>query len=95
MPRRNYHGLMQVRVYGPLRGVVGQKDITIEFDGGTVDAAIDRFLEEYPRAERFVREEDGSLPKSVQIRIEGSVVSLGDRCPATAELTIHPAIQGG
>lgn len=81
-------------MYGQLRSATGQKRVTVPFDGGTVQDAIEAFVEEYPRAERHLLE-DGRLHASARVAIDGEVVDVDAACPADASLGIHPAMRGG
>jgi sulfur-carrier protein len=86
---------MQITVYGPLRSATGEKTVTVAFDGGTVEDALTVFVENYPRAKSQLYTTDGRLQISARISINGERVNLDDDCPADAELTVFPAVQGG
>lgn len=85
---------MQVTVYGPLRSATGEKTVEVGFDGGTVSDALAAFVEEYPRAKPQLYD-DGHLRTSVRVSVDGERADLDDECPADAELTVFPAVQGG
>lgn len=86
---------MRVTVYGPLRGATGEKTVSLVFDGGTVEEALAAFVEDYPRAETHLYAPGGQLRASARFSVNGERVDSDDRCPADAELTVFPAVQGG
>ncbi|ARS90707.1 ubiquitin-like small modifier protein 1 [Natrarchaeobaculum aegyptiacum] len=86
---------MEVTVYGPLRSATGDKQVRVAFEGRTVHEALEALVEAYPRAEQYLYRHDGTLASSVRISIAGERVDLDDPCPADAEVTVHPAVQGG
>lgn len=86
---------MEVTVYGPLRGATGEKTVSVAFDGGTVEEALAAFVESYPGAESQLYTDDGRLQISARLSVNGDRVGLDDSCPADAELTVFPAVQGG
>lgn len=86
---------MRVTVYGPLRSATGEKTVALDFDGGTVEDALVAFVESYPRAESHLYADDGDLRGSVRVSVDGDRVDPTDDCPADAELTVFPAVQGG
>jgi len=85
---------MEVTVYGPLRGATGGKTVNISFEGGKVREALDALVAAYPRAERYLFD-DGVLEPSVRVTVDGESASADDDCPADAEVSVHPAMQGG
>ncbi len=86
---------MQVTVYGPLRSATGEKNVTLEFEGGTVEDALSEFVEQYPRAKSQLFTTTETLRPSVRLSVNGNRVELTDTCPQDADLTIFPAIRGG
>ncbi|MEF8783044.1 MAG: ubiquitin-like small modifier protein 1 [Haloarculaceae archaeon] len=86
---------MEVIVYGRLRSATGQKQVTLEFTGGTVGDALQTFVSAYPRAKRHLYRDDGELAPSVRISINGETTDLEEACPPDASLSIHPAMRGG
>lgn len=86
---------MDVTVYGPLRSATEQKTVSVAFGGGTVREALAAFVEAYPRAERQLYRDDGSLEPSVRITVSGEPADPDDECPEDATVSIHPAMQGG
>ncbi|GKZ14692.1 hypothetical protein HAL_25730 [Haladaptatus sp. T7] len=86
---------MRLTVYGPLRSATGEKTVSMAFDGGTVEDALAAFVERYPRAETQLFDDDGSLRTSARISVNGERVEVDDACPADAEVTVFPAVQGG
>lgn len=86
---------MEVVLYGPLRGVTGEKTVTVPFEGGTVEEAIAAYVTAYPRAHDQLFTDDDSLRPSVRVQCDGETVTATDPCPAEATLTLFPAVQGG
>ena len=86
---------MDVTVYGQLRAVTGEKTVHIGGDVETVDEALNRFLEAYPRAEGHVLDEAGEPRPSVRILLDGERVDLDSDCPPDASLQLFPAMEGG
>lgn len=86
---------MEVTVYGPLRGATGEKTVHVDFDGETVADAVASFVRAYPRAERHLYRDDGSLEPSVRVSVNGAAVELDADCPPDAAVSLHPAMQGG
>lgn len=86
---------MEVTVYGQLRSATGEKRVSVPFDGGTVRDALAALVEAYPRAEQHLFDEDGELVGSARVAINGEVVDEDAKCPGDAELSVHPAMQGG
>jgi molybdopterin synthase sulfur carrier subunit len=85
---------MQVTVYGQLRSATGEKTVSVDFEGGTVGAALSTFVEAYPRAAGHLYS-DGDLAPSVRVSVDGESVGVEDDCPPDAALSVHPAMQGG
>jgi|APHM01.1.fsa_nt_gi ThiS family. len=86
---------MDIMVYGPLRGVTGEKTVTLAADPETVGDAIDAFVEAYPRAESQLCDCEGTLRPSVRVRVDEESADLDDACPANASLQVFPAMRGG
>lgn len=86
---------MDVTVYGQLRAATGEKTVHVEGEVETVDEALERFLEAYPRAKQHVLDENGELRPSVRILLDGERVDLESDCPPDAELQLFPAMEGG
>ena len=86
---------MEVVVYGPLRGVTGQKAVTVPFDGGSIADAIDAFVSMNPRAHNHLFTDDDALRPSVRVQRDGETVSPTDSCPADATIKLFPAVQSG
>ncbi|NHN60080.1 MULTISPECIES: ubiquitin-like small modifier protein 1 [Halorussus] len=86
---------VQVTAYGPLRSATGGKTVEFEFDGGTVRDALAVLVEEYPRAKSQLYDDEDRLRTSVRLSVNGERVDPDDECPAGAELTVFPAVQGG
>lgn len=86
---------MQVTVYGPLRGVVAGKRVDVAFEGGTVADALEAFIDAHPRAARHLYADDGTLRPSVRVTVDGERADPDAACPASADLALFPAVQGG
>ena len=86
---------MELTVYGSLRGATGSKETTVAFDGGTVRDALGAFVDTYPRTEGQLFDESGAVRPSVRVQVNGERADLDDDCPADAEVTLFPAMQGG
>lgn len=86
---------MHVTVYGPLRSATGGKSVELDFGGGSVEAMLASFVETYPRAESQLYADDGTLRSSVRVTVDGKRADPADDCPAAADVTILPAVQGG
>ncbi|GAB3020823.1 MoaD/ThiS family protein [Natronobiforma cellulositropha] len=85
---------MELTVYGPVRDATGEKVVEVAFEGGSVEDALETFVETYPDAESQVFDGD-DLAANVRVTLEGERVGLDDACPADGSLTIFPAIHGG
>lgn len=86
---------MEVTVYGPLRGATGGKTVELEFEGGTVREALEALVEAYPRAGQHLFRADGRLEPSARTSVNGESVAPDERCPADADLHVHPPMRGG
>ncbi|WP_049985306.1 thiamine biosynthesis protein ThiS [Halobellus rufus] len=86
---------MDVTVYGPLRSATGGKHVSVDFDGGTVRAAVEAFVDAYPRARNHLYDAEGRLASSVRLAVDGESAGLDDPCPGDASLSVHPAMRGG
>lgn len=88
---------MELTVHGPLRGVTGSKTVTLPTvdHAESVQAVLERFVEEYPRVEPHLFDSDGGLYGSVRVLVDGERAEPDTRCPSTAELSLIPAAKGG
>lgn len=86
---------MELTVYGPLRAATGSKTVTLEFEGETVEAAIEAFVQAYPRAAGELTDESGALRPSVRVMVDGEKAALDDPVSADASMTLFPAMRGG
>jgi molybdopterin synthase sulfur carrier subunit len=84
-----------VTVYGPLRSATGEKSVDVDHDGGTVADVVAALVEAYPRARSQLYDEDGDLRVSVRVSVDGERADWDDDLPADAEVSLHPAVQGG
>jgi len=88
---------MELTVHGPLRGVTGSKTVSMSAVDGeeSVRSVLERFVEQYPRAEPQLFDEDGTLRGSVRVLVDGERADPDAECPQTAAVTLIPAAQGG
>lgn len=88
---------MELTVHGPLRGVTGSKTVLIPAvdHDQSVQTVLERFVEQYPRAEPQLFDENGTLRGSVRVLVDGERIDPESVCPSTAEITLIPAAQGG
>ncbi len=86
---------VNVTLYGPLRSLTPNRTVTLDFDGGTVADALDRFVDAYPRAASQLYDESGTLRPSVRVMYDDERADFDDRCPPDAELKLFPAMRGG
>ena len=88
---------MDLIVHGPLRGVTGSKTVSLATvdHAELVQAVLERFVEQYPRAEPHLFDADGGLYGSVRVLVDGERAEPDTRCPSTAELSLIPAAKGG
>ena len=88
---------MELTVHGPLRGVTGSKTVPISIDDTdkSVRSVLERFVEQYPRAETHLFDEDRTLRGSVRVLVDGERADPELVCSSTAEITLIPAAQGG
>ncbi len=88
---------MELTVHGPLRGVTGSKTVSISTadDGESVQAVLEQFVEQYPRARTQLFDEDGTLRGSVRVLVDGDRADPETECLPTTEMSLIPAAQGG
>lgn len=86
---------MELTLFGPLRGVTGEKTVEVEVTGGTVGDVLDAFVERYPRARDQLFDEGGALRPSVRVTRDGERVTPDDAVTETDALTVYPAMRGG
>jgi molybdopterin converting factor small subunit len=86
---------MDVTVYGPLRSATGGKRLALSPAEQTVQGVLDALLEEYPRAESQLLDDDGTLRPSVRITVDGESASMHEDCSPDAAVAIFPAMRGG
>jgi molybdopterin converting factor small subunit len=88
---------VHVSLYGPLRGVTGEKtvELAVETDEGepTLDDVVRAFVERYPRSRDQLYTEDGTVRPSVRLLCDGEP---RDRdTPVTGDVSLFPAMRGG
>lgn len=88
---------MELTVYGPLRGVTGSKTLSIPAvdDKESVQAVLERFVEQYPRAEAHLFDEHRALYGSVRILVDGERADPETTVSSAADLSVIPAAKGG
>lgn len=86
---------MDVTVYGPLRSATGGKRLELAPAEQTVQGVLDALLDEHPRAESQLLDEEGALRPSVRVTVDGESAAMEDDCPADADVAIFPAMRGG
>ncbi|WP_138005962.1 MoaD/ThiS family protein [Halalkalirubrum salinum] len=88
---------MELTVHGPLRGVTGSKIVSIATDDHeeSVQSVLERFVEQYPRANQQLFNDDGTLRASVRVLVDGERADPETECRPTAAITLIPAAQGG
>jgi molybdopterin converting factor small subunit len=68
-------------------------------DGGTLGAVLDEIKERWPRLERRIRDETGTLRRYVNVYVDGEDCrrsgGLDTPVPASAEIQVLPSVAGG
>ncbi|MFI7546294.1 ubiquitin-like small modifier protein 1 [Actinoplanes sp. NPDC049599] len=88
-----------VLVPGVLRAEAGgSRELQVE-DGGTLAAVLDELKERWPRLERRIRDENGTLRRYVNVYVDGEDCrrsgGLDTPVPAGAEIQVLPSVAGG
>lgn len=86
---------MDVTVYGPLRSATGGKRLELAPAKQTVQGVLDALLDEHPRAESYLLDDEGVVRPSVRVTVDGESAGMGDECPTDADVAIFPAMRGG
>lgn len=86
---------MDVTVYGPLRSATGDKRLELAPAEQTVQGVLAALLDEHPRTESQLLDDDGALRPSVRVTVDGESAALDDECPPDADVAIFPAMRGG
>lgn len=86
---------VNLTVYGPLRSATGSKEVEVAPDRDTVDALLVAFVDEYPRAESQLLDEDGELRPSVRVMVDGKAADSDESIPPGADVKVFPAMRGG
>jgi molybdopterin synthase sulfur carrier subunit len=88
-----------VLVPGMLRAEAGGSAHLEVADGGTLGAVLDEVRERWPRLERRIRDESGTLRRYVNIYVDGEDCrrsgGLATPVPAGAEIQVLPSVAGG
>lgn len=88
---------MELTVYGPLRGVTGEKQLSVAVPDAdpTVRQVLETLAETYPRAEPQLFASDGTIQGSVRVLVDGEAAELDAVCPSNATVSVMPAMRGG
>lgn len=86
---------MDVTVYGPLRSATGGKRLELSPAEQTVRGVLDALLDEYPRAESQLVDDEGALRPSVRVTVDGETAAMDEEYPPDADVAIFPAMRGG
>ena len=100
---------MEVRLtlYGPLRGVTGEKRVDLSVDGPADDSrastgegvtlgdVVRQFVEQYPRARDQLLTEEGAVRPSVRLLRDGEKGALSDAVTGDESISLFPAMRGG
>jgi sulfur-carrier protein len=88
-----------VLVPGMLRAEAGGSAHLEVGDGGTLGAVLDEIKERWPRLERRIRDESGTLRRYVNVYVDGEDCrrsgGLEAPVPAGAEIQVLPSVAGG
>lgn len=88
-----------VLVPGVLRAEAGGSAHLEVGDGGTLAAVLDEIRERWPRLERRIRDESGTLRRYVNIYVDGEdcrrTGGLDTPVPPRAEIQVLPSVAGG
>jgi sulfur-carrier protein len=88
-----------VLVPGMLRAEAGGSAHLEVGDGGTLGAVLDEIKERWPRLERRIRDEAGTLRRYVNVYVDGEDCrrsgGLDTPVPASAEIQVLPSVAGG
>ena len=88
-----------VLVPGMLRAEAGGSAHLEVGDGGTLGAVLDEIKERWPRLERRIRDESGTLRRYVNVYVDGEDCrrsgGLETPVPAGAEIQVLPSVAGG
>ncbi|MET7392526.1 ubiquitin-like small modifier protein 1 [Dactylosporangium sp. NPDC005572] len=93
--------MIQVLVPGALRGETGGAGrLSLDTAGGvTLGAVLDEIATRWPRLERRLRDERGSLRRYVNIYVDGEdcrrLSGLTTPVPDGAEIQVLPSVAGG
>jgi molybdopterin synthase sulfur carrier subunit len=88
-----------IRVPGALRTESdGRAQLAVNADG-SLRAVLDEIAERWPRLERRIRDESGTLRRYVNIYVDGEdcrqAGGLDTPVPADAEIQVLPSVAGG
>ena len=84
-----------VTLYGPLRGVTGEKTVELGVPGDepTLDDVVHAFVERYPRSRDQLFTDEGTVRPSVRLLCDGEP---RDRdADVTGDVSLVPAMRGG
>jgi molybdopterin converting factor small subunit len=88
---------VHVTLYGPLRGVTGEKtvELSVEADGDepTLDDVVRAFVETYPRSRGQLLTDEGAVRPSVRLLCDGEPRERDER--VSGDVSLFPAMRGG
>ena len=92
---------LHVRLYGPMRVVVGQADVDLSFDGSSVTLAqvVEALTADHPRMRRYLLDAAGALLPSVRILLNNvrpdPDITLATPLQANDQIVFLTPVAGG
>lgn len=92
---------VRVRLYGPMRVVVGQSDVDLSFDASSITLAqvLEVLTADYPRVRRYLLDASGALLPFVRILLNNERpdldVTLATPLQANDQITFLTPVAGG
>jgi molybdopterin synthase sulfur carrier subunit len=89
---------MHWRLFADLAETAGGKEVAVEGDPETVEAALDALLEVHPDLEQQVIDEDGTVREHVNVLHNGEALDgegLATPVDGDDELALFPPVSGG
>lgn len=86
---------VHVTLYGPLRGVTGEKTVELSVPGDepTLDDVVRAFVDRYPRSRDQLVTEERTVRPSVRLLCDGEPRERD--AAATDDVSLFPAMRGG
>lgn len=91
---------VHVTLYGPLRGVTGEKTVELSVESGgndgtepTLDDVVRSFVETYPRSRDQLLTDEGATRPSVRLLCDGEPRERD--ATVTGDVSLFPAMRGG